>query len=716
MKTRLIEHVFGDTLLRYRVCEQTGRTGLEIIPAAMAGQIAARRDFYDGPEIAVLPDSWPDFPAWDVDSLVQVGVRAMPGPEAFAQGRTMRNGQATLGLRFKNQRVEGEQIITTLEHAAGYECEHILNWLKGTGAFECHTRFINRSEKSLVLTMLSSFSLGGMSPFHADDAPGKLVLHRCRSAWSAEGRLDSRLMEDLQLESSWTGYSVACERFGQVGSLPARGFFPFAAVEDTGAGVTWAAQIAWPGSWQMETYRKNDCVCLSGGLADWEFGHWSKEIEPGGSFETPTAFLTVAHGDVEDATERLQAIYVDDDPTREDLPVIYNEWCTSWGSPTHTSIIAAADRLRNTPVRYLVIDAGWAKQPPGQPLENGDWEVNSKSFPEGLRATADAVRARGMTLGIWFEFEVATRHSNAYHEVAHQLHRDGVPIEVGTRRFWDFRDPWVHDYLGEKVIRLLRDTGIGYLKVDYNDTIGIGCDGAESLGEGLRSHMEGVVRFFRKIREELPELVIEICASGGHRLERLLLGIGTMGSFSDAHETREVPIIAANCVRLIPPRKCQIWAVLRRDDSPKRMRYSLTSTFLGRMCISGEIQELSGSQHELLASALTLYQKIAPLLRRGTSKRHGELSPSQRHPSGWQAVVRTHEDGKAILVVCHTFAKPYPATIEIPLGHPGEWKIADSFHAPAETVSLRDDRLTWIPEGEFCALVILIEASANSTF
>ena len=132
------------------------------------------------------------------------------------------------------------------------------------------------------------------------------------------------------------------------------------------------------------------------------------------------------------------------------------------------------------------------------------------SFPEGLRATTDAVNARGMILGIWFEFEVATRHSNASHEVAHQLHRDGVPIEVGTRRFWDFRDPWVHDYLGEKVIRLLRDAGIGYLKVDYNDTIGIGCDGAESAGEGLRSHMEGVVRFFRRIQEELPELVIEI--------------------------------------------------------------------------------------------------------------------------------------------------------------------------------------------------------------
>jgi alpha-galactosidase len=727
MKTRLIEHTWGDIILRYRLAEETGRTGLEIIPAAMADLTAARREYYDGPEIAALPKNWPDFPAWDVDSLVQVGVRGIPGPEAFAQGRTMRNGPATHGLRFKEQRTEGKMLITTLEHAAGYDCEHILHWLEGTGVLECRTRFLNRSEKPLVLTMLSSFSLGGISPFHSDDAAGKLRLHQCRSAWSAEGRLDSRLFEELQLEPSWIGYAVACERFGQIGSLPARGFFPFAAVEDTGVGVTWAAQIAWPGSWQMEAYRKNDCSCLSGGLADWEFGHWAREVAPGDSFETPSAFLTVARGGVDEAAERLQALYADEVPSREDLPVIYNEWCTSWGTPTHTAIIAAADRLRDTPVRYLVIDAGWPNQPPAQPLENGDWEVNALSFPEGLRATADAVKARGMVLGIWFEFEVATRHSKAYHEVAHHLHRDGMPIEVGTRRFWDFRDPWVHDYLAEKVIRLLRDAGIGYLKVDYNDTIGIGCDGAiaadakqrpgfQSPGEGLRAHIEGVVRFFRRIREELPELVIEICASGGHRLEPLLLGIGTMGSFSDAHETLEIPIIAANCVRLLPPRKCQIWAVLRRDDSPERMIYSLASTFLGHMCLSGEIHELLGSQSELLTRALALYQNVAPILRRGTSKRHGAVGPSQRHPTGWQAVVRTHDGGRSILVVCHVFAGPFPATIEIPLGQPGEWEIADSLHAPADTVSLLGDRLTWVPNGEFRASVVWIKSTADSTF
>lgn len=36
------------------------------------------------------------------------------------------------------------------------------------------------------------------------------------------------------------------------------------------------------------------------------------------------------------------------------------------------------------------------------------------------------------------------------------------------------------------------------MKIDYNETIGIGCDGAESPGEGLRKNMEASVSFIEK--------------------------------------------------------------------------------------------------------------------------------------------------------------------------------------------------------------------------
>ena len=42
------------------------------------------------------------------------------------------------------------------------------------------------------------------------------------------------------------------------------------------------------------------------------------------------------------------------------------------------------------------------------------------------------------------------------------------------------------DFLTNRVVEQLDKLGFGYLKVDYNETIGIGCEGAESLGEGLR--------------------------------------------------------------------------------------------------------------------------------------------------------------------------------------------------------------------------------------
>ncbi len=94
---------------------------------------------------------------------------------------------------------------------------------------------------------------------------------------------------------------------------------------------------------------------------------------------------------------------------------------------------------------------------------------------------------------------------------------------MDERRFQDMRDPFVVEYLSERVIGLLDRCGFGYLKVDYSEIIGIGCAGTESPGEGLRRHGEGVHAFFDPIRERLPDLVIESCPSEGRRLEPLLM-------------------------------------------------------------------------------------------------------------------------------------------------------------------------------------------------
>ena len=299
--------------------------------------------------------------------------------------------------------------------------------------------------------------------------------------------------------------------------------------------------------------------------------------------------------------------------------------------------------------------------------------------------------------------------SPRFEKTKHLLKRDGLPITASGRRFWDFRDPWVMDYLSQKVIGLLRECGIGYIKVDYNETIGIGVDGAESPGEGLRQHIQGVQDFFRKIHAELPEVVIENCASGGHRLEPSMMALVSQASFSDAHETQDIPIIAANLQRLILPRQSQIWAVLHAGDSMQRLAYSLAAGFLGRLCLSGEIDSLNPDQWDLVNEAIQFYAKAAPIIKHGTSRLFRKIAPAWRHPRGAQAVLRLADDGQQALVVLHSFDGPLPGEMRIQLPAATSWRVAGTFPASSTALPLEGNVLHYMPAGPFTGQVILLE-------
>jgi len=367
------------------------------------------------------------------------------------------------------------------------------------------------------------------------------------------------------------------------------------------------AQLAWAGSWQLEISRQHDDVCLSGGLADREFGHWMHTLQPGEELTTPDAIVSCVHGSLDDLCDRLTASHqpaLDRQPVVEqDLPVIFNEWCTTWGKPHHDQMIKIADRLAGENIGYLVIDAGWYHSgAAGSDWSNahGDWTPSPTSFPSGLKATTAAIRERGLIPGLWFEMETVGSTSTAFSLTDRLLQRDGIPITVGTGRFWDLTDERAVDHLSRHVIDLLQECGFGYLKVDYNETIGIGSDHPDDgLGEGLRRQVLASYAFFDRIRARLPQLVIENCSSGGHRLEPSMLQRTAMSSFSDAHELMEIPVIAANLHRLMLPRQSQIWAVLHAADSPQRIVYSLAATFLGRMCLSGDVLDLDEDQWAL---------------------------------------------------------------------------------------------------------------------
>ena len=652
-----------------------------------------------------------------LDSLVQLKIAGDIYNDGYGMGRSMRDGESVRALVYQKQEKEETDrhihIHTHMLAEGRYKVVHTLSYKKGTPYVRIYCSLVNIGKEAFDLEMFESFSLSGLTAYLDGDGHEQMMLHRIRSVWSEEGRLCSTALEDMQIEPSWGFTTVRCEKYGQTGSYPVHQFFPFGAIEDTKNHIFWGAQIAHPASWQMEVYRKDEGLSLSGGLADYEFGHWMKTIEPGESFATPEAILTVAQTESLDIfcgrlTQAAMEGFEQAPESEQSLPIIFNEYCTTWGNPSHENITRIVDAIKDKGFSYFVIDCGWFKEDDVPWYKSmGDYEISPTLFPQGLDKTVSYIKENGMIPGIWFEIENVGSAAKAYHYTDHMLKRNGHVLTTYVRRFWDMRDPWVEEYLTKKVIGTLKDYGFGYMKIDYNENIGIGCDGAESLGEGLRKNIEASVSFIEKVKREVPGIVIENCASGGHRLEPFLMSKTSMASFSDAHECVEIPVIAANLHRVIHPAQSQIWAAIRETDSLQRIAYSVANTFLGRMCISGDVTNLTDAQWDMIDKGMEFYRLIAPIIKNGQSFLYGQRNKSDRHPRGWQALIRMQENGNAFALI-HTFDGELPEQIEIPLPKGCTSAIGRIYSDTEPDIFAENNTLYYKPDTNWKAVAVLL--------
>ena len=560
--------------------------------------------------------------------------------DGFANGMTLSKAQSSRAL----QKVEEADSVTTYRNY--YDHTVCLNKKQKGEAFEYYTQFINSGNEAATLEMISSIAIRGIK---ADK------IHRLQSFWSAEGKLRTETVTELHLEPSWNRCATRVEKFGTCGSMPVRKYFPFIVLEDSEKSEFVGVMLYAPSSWQIELLvRENETITLTGGLADYDFGHWCKTLEVGEVFTTPRALVAQGSSLYEVCDKLVKAQTPTISPVDNDMGILFNEYCTTWGNPSFENLKRISDKLKGKGIKYLVIDSGWYGKNEGWWAAMGDWDVNFGKFPGGLKKTADYIRECGMIPGLWFEIESVGTSSRHFENHEHLLKRNGKVLTVGGRRFWDMEDPWVIEYLTEKVIKQLRDSGFGYLKIDYNDTIGIGCDGYESLGEGLRNKVKASQEFIRKIAKEVPGIVIENCSSGGHRLEPAMMEIASQASFSDAHETKAMPIIAANLHRVIPPEQTQIWAVMRRSDDVNRIHYSIVNTFFGRMCLSGDIYDLSDEQWKLIEEGMEFYRQAADIIKNGMTVYCRSTPESYNNPKGEQVLIREYLDKQ--LVIAHRFA------------------------------------------------------------
>ena len=116
------------------------------------------------------------------------------------------------------------------------------------------------------------------------------------------------------------------------------------------------------------------------------------------------------------------------------LPVLFNEFCTTWGNPSFESICRIVDIISDKDIDYFIIDAGWyADRDQGWENNMGDWDVSSELYPMGMQAAVDKIREAGLKPGIWFEPEIVGKDAQVSKKQDHLLKKHGKVIRAGNR-------------------------------------------------------------------------------------------------------------------------------------------------------------------------------------------------------------------------------------------------------------------------------------------
>ena len=511
-----------------------------------------------------------------------------------------------------------------------------------TPVFRVHTRIQNEGDTPQTLTHLSSMHLpgiaaGGIRPW---DDPKKLRLHYCHNTWEGEGQWRCASLEDLGLIRTSVHDCRNAIHFSSVGSFSTARYLPMAMLEDLETGSIWFFQIEASSSWHFEVgFRKTEqggSLFLHADAADERFGGWTHTLMPGESFDAAPVAVGCCQGGFNEAVHALtdyrRKTLLPKPAWEGECPVFFNDYMNClWGNPTEEALLPLIDTAAELGVEGFVIDAGWFAPRAGNwGMGLGDWGDSPDRFGErGLAGILHYIQDKGMIPGIWLEMEVCGEDADLVKKPDDWfLCRNGARVGGGARYFLDFRNTEVCAYMHERVDRLVA-YGVGFIKNDYNECVGNGCDTHHgSHAHGLLEHSRAFYAFIDGLRDRHPDLIIENCGSGAMRQDYGVLSHFHIQSSSDQEWYDRYPSIVMGAAAGLLPEQMGVWSypwpllVSHREepeilDTPayhaqmadgEQTIFNMVTGMCGNLYLSGRIDKADVHNLALIREGLAVYK------------------------------------------------------------------------------------------------------------
>lgn len=148
--------------------------------------------------------------------------------------------------------------------------------------------------------------------------------------------------------------------------------------------------------------------------------------------------------------------------------VYYNCWEVIYFDYDMEMLKFIVDSVVKLGVEWFVLDDGWFGKCDDDIMLLGDWDVDLWKYLDGFGFLVDYIYGLGMWFGIWFEFEMVNFDSDLY-----WVYLDWVFGWVDQIFGWyqmvlDMFKVEVCDYLFDKIVVVLIDIDVDYIKWDYN--------------------------------------------------------------------------------------------------------------------------------------------------------------------------------------------------------------------------------------------------------
>ncbi|MBB6510696.1 alpha-galactosidase [Rhizobium soli] len=338
-------------------------------------------------------------------------------------------------------------------------------------------------------------------------------------------------------------------------------------------------------------------------------------LAPGESYQSPVAYAG-PHSEAFHAFVRTELVQWPGG-SMSPRPVTLNTWEGNYFDHLLDSLKAQASAAAALGIERFVLDDGWFGKRDDDTTSLGDWDIDPRKYPDGLKPLVDHVTSLGMQFGIWFEPEMVNPLSDLF--TAHPdwaLQVEGRPLLASRNQLvLDLTRRDVSDYLFSKIDAVLGAHAVSYVKWDMNRdlTHSGGRDGRAKTAAQTRA----VYALMDRVRAAHPDVEIESCASGGGRIDYGALARTHRVWTSDCTDALERLEIQRGASVFVPPEILGSHISADPNHQTNR-RHSLSFRALVAMAYHFGVElnplELSAKERGELALYIETHKRLRPLL------------------------------------------------------------------------------------------------------